>query len=96
MAAILAKRKKGASVLPVKQFEELCGKLEKKYGEAPLDAWKSAQQKEQDEGNPSDQIDISSEAVQIDVLSAFYAKFDPAKVRTATLMRAMCRPSRGD
>ena len=34
-------------------------------------------------------MDTSSEAVQIDVLSAFYAKFDPAKVRTATLMRAM-------
>ena len=90
MAAILAKRKKGASVLPVKQFEELCGKLENKYGEAPIDAWRSAQQKEQ-EKNPSDQIDTSSEAVQIDVLSAFYAKFDPAKVRTATLMLVMRR-----
>eukprot|EP01043_Picozoa_sp_COSAG02_P100621 COSAG02_NODE_36702_length_451_cov_1.514205_1_plen_90_part_00 len=84
MAAILAKRKKGAPVLPVEQFEELCGKLEKKYGEAPVDAWRSAQQKEQEKATPSDQMDTSSEAGQIDVLSAFYAKFDPAKVRTAT------------
>jgi hypothetical protein len=62
VAAILAKRKKGASVLPVKQFEELCGKLENKYGEAPIDAWRSSQQKEQDEGSPSDSDDDYSEA----------------------------------
>jgi hypothetical protein len=41
----------------VKQFEELCGKLEQKYGEAPADAWRSAQQKEQEEGSLSDSDD---------------------------------------
>lgn len=63
MAAILIKRKKGAPVLPVKQFEELCGKLEQKYGEAPAEVWRESQQKPpEDNVAPSDSDDDYSEA----------------------------------
>ena len=81
VAGILTKRKKGAPVLPVKQFEELCGKLAKKYGEAPADVWRSSQQEQTLKSTTSDQIDVSSDAGQTAVLTAFYAKFDPQKVR---------------
>ena len=96
VAAILTKRKKGASVLPANQFDELCSKLEKKYGEAPADAWRSSQRKQEEEevvveeSTHSDQIDTSSEAVQIDVLRAFYRKFDPEKVRTDHVTSTIC------
>ena len=63
VAAILIKRKKGASVLSGKQFEELCGKLEQKYGEAPADVWRESQQKPpEDNAAPSDSDDDYSEA----------------------------------
>ena len=58
MAGILAKRKKGAAALPVAQFEDLCGKLASKYGEAPVDAWAASQQQQQ----YSDSDDDYSEA----------------------------------
>jgi hypothetical protein len=62
VTAILAKRKKGASVLPVSQFEELCCKLADKYGEAPTDVWTASQQQQQQQQPGSDSDDDYSEA----------------------------------
>lgn len=49
-------------MLPVAQFEDLCGKLASKYGEAPVDAWAASQQQQQQQQNYSDSDDDYSEA----------------------------------
>jgi hypothetical protein len=42
IVAILAKRKKGAAVLPLAQFEDLCEKLAAKYGETPKGVYQAS------------------------------------------------------
>lgn len=42
VVGILVKRKKEAAVLPVAQFEAICGKLSNKYKEAPIAAYEAS------------------------------------------------------